>query len=249
MKPRVQFPSTSLFSLLGLALLLVLLLPCPVAAAPIALLSPTDLTASSPLLIDFTIDCEKVSTVELSLSDQNHTIIARQILDPKCGRQKQKSVTTKLYFDIFEPAPQTTLSLSTRDQYSRLIWLDSQPIKLTKQGAPSSLRFSQEADLMILSPSPGESASGKDLTVKGSIPPTTERFFILELIDEQNWVVTHQAVYLPANQTESVYPFEQTIPLPELRQAAELRLVLAFFDPQTAVYTQLTSVPIQVYPN
>lgn len=214
-----------------LAAILVLLLvgsanptAAPVSAQTQA--APATTTVSSPLQVEYEIDCTNAVNIQVNLDTSSYDVIARKIIPVDCGSLPTQSLSTQLYFDVFTVPTYAHLSITTYDEFNRTVRMYTNYVTLSEVPRASTFQMNADIPFQITEPVDGSTISDLSFQVKGSIETNSSSPLNIQLISEKGRILSHEAVFVPSTMLGKDYPFEATLYLPQLSEPTGARLVM-----------------------
>ncbi len=207
---------------------------------------PPRTPVSSPLYVNFEVDCKNVASVQVLLDDEYRDILARQIFVPDCQNQTTQTVQTKLYFDTFERLTTAHLSISAYDPETRWIWIKSDNIIFTDSKKPMQYVFNSPNPLLITQPLENTAISERIFEVQGSIEVGQPRSAYFELVSEDGRVLGNALQYIPSSITDGVYNFNFPFEISASRYTGSARLTMQQFGVDIYGIESLASVLLDI---
>lgn len=213
-------------------LLLVLVLLPPAAgsagkAPRIALLTPGEGSrVASPIQVSADIQSSPGGLLRLTLLDRAGNEVSRQLLHVDAVENgKSQPFSTQLTFEISPQEETGLLTILLLDSDFRPIALRSAEITLLAEGKPQiETPRSDEPWVTLIQPLPGESFTGRKITVLGSVTPLSAAPIILELVANDGRVVGSSQVRVPL--PESTFDFSADLYYDFINTPTEVRLVI-----------------------
>lgn len=237
--------------ILSLLLILPLIWPQASLAAPapsMTILSPgAGSVVTSPIPISALLRPGADGLIRITLGDKADRTISRQLLRVPVDGDVEISLETQLLYEIPYPGVEGLLTLSTQDEYHRPLAQRSVLLTLTADGETEiQPNPAGEQWLTITSPEPGETLSGGEFTIEGTVTPLTDQPVRFELITDSGGQIG--SVQLWFSDPGQATPFALTISYGFISTERDVRLVIRQTMPDYTANLVLDSLPVILAP-
>ena len=163
--------------------------------------------------------------IRVTLVDEDHTLLARQLLSLDASGEQAIEFSIQLAFEIPVDTHQAILTVATQDREHRPLALRSVTLTLAGSGtAAIQPAVRVEPWLTLTQPEPGEVIRSSPMIIAGMLVPVNNTPVIFELVNERggSLVSKQLAVETPGKAVD----FEISLVYPPDDEAQNLRLVV-----------------------
>ena len=214
----------------------------------ITIRSPGDgSTVTSPIAISAEVLPGGDGLLRITLVDDTTTMLSRKLLRLSGPAGKPITFSTNLSFELPHQNDEALLTLSTQDEFHRPLSARSVFLTLQADGTATLHPTTSGGDwLNLTSPQPGESFSGGQVLVAGSVTPVVQNPVIFELVTDSGGVVgsLQRAVQEPGTTLD----FEFTLPYAFITTTRDVRLVVRQSAPIYLENVILDSITLSLAP-
>jgi len=232
--------------------------PPPPAVAPlpsipeakIRIRSPGDLSrVASPITINAYLRPGDEGKVIIELLGEDRRVVSRQIkVLPWVDKDGFASLYIKLDFEISATAEAGRLVISSPDEFGRTKWLNSVPLILISLGEPDIIPPVDTLETIVIQqPPPRTLVQGGTLLVHGTIRPSSDQYFMAQLITTDGRVVGKRVGNAPFPAEGSFTSFTVEVPY-SVTEPTEARLVVWEGEGGFSNIVHLSSVEVMLSP-
>jgi hypothetical protein len=227
----------------------VALLPS-IPEAKIRIRSPGDLSrVTSPITINAYLRPGDGGKVIIELLGEDRRAIVRQIkILPWVDKDGYASLYMTLDFEISATAEAGRLVISSPDEFGRTKWLNSVPVILISLGEADIIPPVDTLETIVIQqPPPRTLVQGGTLLVHGTIRPSSDQYFMVQLITPDGRIVGKRVGNAPFPAEGSFTSFTIDVPY-TVSEPTEARLVVWEGEGSIANIVHLSSVEVMLSP-
>jgi hypothetical protein len=203
---------------------------------------------TSPLLLKVHTPCGADGLVNISLMDANNMVLSRQIIRQDCDQGDIADLAVSMYFDVQKEAVPARIVVSIEDRYDRPDALSSVDVNLVAAHSKITPPADSKAVFKILAPTAGSALPVNSITVSGEMLPSGNNPIILEIMTSTGIILGSRQVPVPESSNTEYFPFSVDIPVNEVAERQDVRLIIRQMGDNIPGNIALSSVEFFIEP-